>query len=313
MPQIISSRILALFCVLTISVPLRASPSKEVFVQEACFSPDSKYLSLSARVDGQWDIFITDIEGKLIRNITNDTMQDVYTTWASGGSGLIFVSKRDGMTQLFIHNINDGSTIQWAKFHNGATAPSCSPDFSQIVFASKVNGAYDLFVMNNRALDLATMVGDTPSKAITTDSIGQYNPVWSPDGTKILFYGNIDKDNDELFIINPDGSNLRRLTRTPYREIFPGWAPDSKSVVYSANVDSTVGRLYLLALDSLASPRLLLKSNPEKTFFARISPDGKHIAYRCGGYPNANLYIIASDESDSARIVFGKGSVVVED
>jgi len=57
-----------------------------------------------------------------------------------------------------------------------------------------------------------------------TDSPGivDENPIWSPDGTQIVFQTNRD-GNFEIYVMNADGSNARRLTDNPAGDYWPSW------------------------------------------------------------------------------------------
>lgn len=64
------------------------------------------------------------------------------------------------------------------------------------------------------------------------------SPVYSPDGSKIALVRRIEEYGDrgedlDLFVVNPDGTGLRRLTRTPGRpELFPSWDPSGERLAY---------------------------------------------------------------------------------
>lgn len=74
-------------------------------------------------------------------------------------------------------------------------------------------------------------------------------PVYSPDGSRIAFVRRIERFGDEagedidLFVVNADGSGIRRLTRTPDRtELYPSWDPSGERLAYirfsAANIEA---------------------------------------------------------------------------
>jgi Tol biopolymer transport system component len=70
-------------------------------------------------------------------------------------------------------------------------------------------------------------------------------PSWSPDATSIVFGGQRSTRQSEIWKVDPDGSDLVRLTSSPRRNDYgPVWAPDGSRVVFtSAVLPSRRGRI----------------------------------------------------------------------
>ena len=110
-----------------------------------------------------------------------------------------------------------------------------SPDGGQIVFVStRAEGFANLWV-----LDLASR----KLRALTMGKGGDFRPAWSPDGRWIAFSS--DRDSSlptatnrwerlqlvDIYLMHPDGSGLRRISRHGDFCGSPKWTPDSKNVV----------------------------------------------------------------------------------
>jgi Tol biopolymer transport system component len=133
-------------------------------------------------------------------------------------------------TALMVMNA-DGSN-QTGVLDAGETSyePSWSPDGTQIVFGSSIQGS-GVYVIN---------VDGTNLRKVVATTAGQGNPVWSPvqapDGSFKIAYldlagppdGTIEGYNNDLFLINPDGTGRVNLTNTrELHEGFPTWSPSA--------------------------------------------------------------------------------------
>jgi TolB protein len=83
-------------------------------------------------------------------------------------------------------------------------------------------------------------------------------PDWSPDGKQIAFASERDH-NYEIYVMNADGSNPRRLTNSAMQELYPRWSPDGVHILFTNNEFAS----YLLdvntgALRQLTTPNLFL-------------------------------------------------------
>ncbi len=121
----------------------------------------------------------------------------------------------------------------------------------------------------------------------------------SPDGKEIAFIAR-----GEVFVTAVDGSLTKRITNTPEQERFVEFAPDGKSVVYSSERD---GKWQIFQskkvreeepffyASTLISESTLL-SLEEDAYLAKLSPDGKKLAY-IEGRRTLKVLDIASEES----------------
>lgn len=136
--------------------------------------------------------------------------------------------------------------------------PSFSPDGNQIVFSSARSGNPMIYTA-----DLATKIANQLTFA------GKYNaaPDWSPKGDKILFAAQrVVEGNFDIYIIDPDGNNLNRLTvgdRVSARRVNsenPSWAPTGRHFAFSANEGGNYA-VYVMTADG--------------TIKRKISPEGR--------------------------------------
>ena len=116
---------------------------------------------------------------------------------------------------------------------------------------------------------------------------GDVTPRWSPDGKKIFFSSDRGGKEIHVYIVNFDGSNLKRISEKPVSlspdgQAWDGignWMPDGKSVVYSI-VNRSENSSVLMEYDLIMEQNKVLHSFSDRiTFSPNVSPDGKSIIY----------------------------------
>ncbi|MBL0173021.1 MAG: PD40 domain-containing protein [Gemmatimonadaceae bacterium] len=85
----------------------------------------------------------------------------------------------------------------------------------------------------------------------------------------------------DVFVVGTrDGGEATRLTATPDLESEPSWFPDSRRVVY-ASMRGTAWNLFVQ--DAVHARERALTSGAARSYGARVSPDGKWVAYQRDG------------------------------
>ena len=94
-----------------------------------------------------------------------------------------------------------------------------------------------------------------PAQAEDFGGIVGVNMSWSPDGKTLAFYSKFDGDN-EIFLIDIDGTNIRQLTYNKVPDAMPAFTPDGKGVVYSSRGKNSWD-IYFIGRDG-GEPELLI-------------------------------------------------------
>src|SRR5579871_2717689 len=117
-----------------------------------------------------------------------------------------------------------------------------------------------------------------------------------PPGSVVFFSARDAHSNNQIYVMNPNGSNQVRVTFDMASDVDPDISPDGKSIVFTSNQP---GNNDIFLLDSSGTVRNLT-NNPATDEWARWSPDGKQIAFgsnRDGGV--FEIFVMNADGSGS--------------
>lgn len=168
----------------------------------------------------QFDLHVVNADGTGERNLTQSDADESGPEWSPDGSRVAFVRPLGEGSELYLINSDGTGETQLTDTPEADFLPAWSPDGEEIAFTQIT----DVGNFNTR---LAVVdVGTREVRVLTTDEVGGVEPTWSPDGAFIAFSGHRSLGRTasyEIHSIRSDGTELRRLTRTPGDESFLDW------------------------------------------------------------------------------------------
>jgi Tol biopolymer transport system component len=151
-----------------------------------------------------------------------------------------------------------------------------SPDGTQVAISSGQGMNLPIYLLNVKNKTL-TNLSDEPEKTAYSGTIS-----WSPDGTQLAYYHNqgthYSGEELNLFVLDVNQKNVKKLTSKPgeYREL--QWSPDSKLIAFTSG-DYVQRKLYTISVAQLKLTQLASQLPPSIIDSFNWSLDGKKVVF----------------------------------
>ncbi|MGZ6671944.1 MAG: hypothetical protein ACXVFM_06295 [Solirubrobacteraceae bacterium] len=261
------------------------------------------------------DIYVSPLDAESPIRLTVRRADDGQPAWSPDGRRLAFKTAQFGSNQLAVINA-DGTeeTLLTRTFRFSEGQPAWSPDATKLLYRRTPENP---LVQNGDTwvLDIAGSATD-PTQPVTQPVLlrtgDERYPSYSPDGTQIAFRGDLDlaepTGDEEIFVMNADGTNVRRLTSNADFDSAPSWSPDGKQILFerapagtfTPGTEAQEKDIYVMRADGTHVRRLTdspgLDEGPE------FSPDGTKIAFSSARDGQQEIYVMDADGANPRRL-----------
>ncbi|HEX4852154.1 MAG TPA: hypothetical protein VFV08_15165, partial [Puia sp.] len=196
-----------------------------------------------------YDIFMADLDGKIIKQLTNSPGYDAEGTLSPDGTKMVFTSVRDGDLDLYVMDMRNFKTKRITHELGYDGGAWFSPDGKKIIWrASRPKTESE--IQEYKALLKENLVAPTQmelwmanadgSDARQITHYGQANwaPNFVPNCNKIIFCSNFEYKRGfpfNMYLLNPDGSGLEKVSRDKGFDAFPMFTADGRKIAFSSN------------------------------------------------------------------------------
>lgn len=185
-----------------------------------------------------------------------------------------------------------------------AVQPTWSADGSKLAFAARPSPEEPFAIYTSDA-DGGSI------QQITSASLGDTNPAWSPDETRIAFSRLLPSGLHAIFISNAEGSAAAQLTDGTRDEMEPAWSPSGSEIAYAARIaplsvcpDCLTHSVFVRNADGTGLPTELVPSGSSLDLRdPDWSPDGSRIAFSIGD-GTTTFVVDVVDRSQGSSVPF---------
>ena len=212
---------------------------------------DTFAFSMEADEDALEEIFTFNMETGELARLTENSYIDVYPSWSPDDTKIAYLTWPEETLDIYVMDADgENQRLLYDSGHHDADIHWVG---DKIAFTRNSQ----IWIMAEDGTG-ATRLTDPPRAGEWGEAVlpfGDYDPRISPDGERIVFERMVDDSsphgNYDLFIIDSDGSNEKRLTDSGWTQGLAAWSPSGDSIVYSVAAVDGEGRydIYLMNSD----------------------------------------------------------------
>ena len=187
------------------------------------WSPDSQRIAFEAKRDGNWDIWIINVDGTGLTRLTSHPAEDRHPAWSPDGQQMAFTSKRGGNEDIWVVDVQaalagagDSQAVNLSQSPRRDRYPMWSRDGHQLAFATRRDEDYEVYVMGADGSNQRN-VSNSPD---STEGLAD----WSPDGKALVLYSDR-PGNKDVFVVDLATGSWTNVTNHPASDEFCTWSP----------------------------------------------------------------------------------------
>ena len=242
---------------------------KNYFNTGPSLNPDGTKIAMMSDRKGYADIFLIDaiegkIEEKLVKGQRTPDLEELKwlnprLSWSPDGKQIVLAVKSGERDALIVVDVETKKRKKYSFDEiNELYTAAWSPTGNDIAFIGLNTDRTDLYLYNLKTEKLTRLTNDWAS---------DFEPNWSPDGSKIIFASQRDVKNGkvpeddlknwatspynqtDLFIYDLTTNRITQVTDSPWNENYPAWANTENKIFFTSDAEG-VSNLYIRDMDS---------------------------------------------------------------
>ena len=255
-----------------------------------------------------YDIWRMNPDGTGHVQLTDNDFDEYMPTSDENGARIVYTGEAEGIRTAYVMNFNGGSHERLIDTTFSVKDASISADGARVVFSSKMDNdttknwgdygytasiPYDIWKCD---------IDGSSQEQLTDHNWHETNPVFSPDGNRIVFVVEENDDDYDIHIMNEDGTGWDRqfINGNDVDETYPSFSPDGRYLLYNYRSSSTTYNAHARVYDLDTGDRSYLTADTVDEYGDEVNEriEGRYIRF-CPPFEGMdNVKVIYSSKGD---------------
>jgi Tol biopolymer transport system component/DNA-binding winged helix-turn-helix (wHTH) protein len=212
-----------------VEIPVTSYPGHEIC---PAISPDGTRIAFSWKqgANGNHDLYIRQKNTETALRLTETEGTEFYAVWSPEGSELAYAFRSEGRTGIYTIPAIGGTPRRVVDLPHGVFGIDWSPDGCFLVYGADMEAD-----LPSRIFLFSLDTGEShPLTRPPPLSLGDFRPVFSPDGRSIAFVRGDRTFLHDIYIIPVGGGEPERITHSQHFVAGLDWMPDGEALVLSS-------------------------------------------------------------------------------
>ncbi|MBT8043226.1 MAG: PD40 domain-containing protein [Pontiella sp.] len=247
-------------------------------------------IALVGNRTGSKELYVCDMDGNNLKQVTSDRSIVVGPCWAPDGKAVTYTSYKRGYPNVFM----TGRSKPLSDLGGLNASGTISPDGRSMAVILSKNGNPELYIKNLRTGLLTRMT--------RTRNGNEASPCWSPDGNHIAYVSDT-SGRPQIYIIARNGGRPIRLTSSGTENVSPDWGKNGL-IAFCSRIG---GRYRIAIANPTAKSMRVLETEWADYEDPSWAPDGRHIVCSRTTKHRSSIYLLDTLKDSPVALISGSG------